>query len=187
MKQYRFLSFLLPPSRANSASFADIVDPVWKARCNGPTARAIREMHVDNPVWRVLHRVTHVERVPPPIASRPVYTAATDLADPVNLEGNSALFRMVASRITTLTPTRADVGAAVGAVLNPARTAPGVYPVSVLEGMLPWWRTFLDTAQPMPARTPEPAATALLAILVRRIVGYVSAGYATNRLPLPTP
>ncbi|WP_043637239.1 hypothetical protein [Nonomuraea candida] len=95
VRQYRFMTFLTPPSRENAQKFVDIVDPVWRQLSNDPTARAIRELDVTNPVWRVLHRVTYVERIPPALASRPIYSQDGATAEPVNLAGNAELLRLV--------------------------------------------------------------------------------------------
>lgn len=181
VQQYRFMTFLLPPSPDNAKNFVGIVDPVWKRLSNDPTARAIRELDTTNPVWRVLHRVTYVERVPPPIASRPVYSAGGDTSEPVNLEGNAELLRLITARIAVARPTPAQVGAAVAVVINPAPTSPGTYPPSVLEATVPWWRTFLDSARPGPNQSP--AAAALLTSLFTRVIEYVVAGYQTGVLP----
>ncbi len=186
VQQYRFMTFMLPPSQTNAKTFTGIVDPTWRQLSNDPTARAIRELDTTNPVWRVLHRVTYVERVPPPIASRPVFSTADGTPEPVNLEGNAELVRLITARIKGSRPTPAQVGAAVAAVLNPAPTSPGTYPASVLEGSVPWWRTFLDSARPNSAGTiPDPAAAALLTSLFTRVIEYVGAGYRTRVIGPP--
>lgn len=179
---YRFMSIFLPPSTANSGTFAKIVDPVWKRLSNDPAARALRELDVSNPVWRVLHRVTYVERVPPRVASRPLFTGASDVREPVNVDGNVELLRLIDTALgKNVVPAPAKVGGAVATVLNPAPTAPGQYPPSVLEGLVPWWRTFLDSARPQPdGSTADPAAAELLATLVTEVVDYAIAGYQTG-------
>jgi hypothetical protein len=76
----------------------------------------------------------------------------------------------------------------VAAVLNPAPTAPGVYPASLLEGTVAWWRTFLDAARPTGSgQPPQPQAAALLTALITRVVRYVVAGYRTSVLPPKPP
>lgn len=120
-----------------SDPFDSIVDPIWKRFSNDPTARALRELSIHNPVWRVLHRVTYVERAPPPLATRLVYTSATPIAEPANLAGNTELLTLITGLIHTANPTSAQVGAAVATVLNPAPLAPGDYPASLLEKTVP--------------------------------------------------
>ena len=62
--RYRFMSFALQPSTSHFADFfARVVDPEWLAS-NDEEAYALRQIdrRVPNQTWRVLHRVTHVER-----------------------------------------------------------------------------------------------------------------------------
>ncbi|TMR90052.1 hypothetical protein [Nonomuraea basaltis] len=175
------MSFLLPADRKYAQVFTAIVDPVWRETSNDATARAIRELDATNPVWRVLHRVTYVERVPPTLASRPIYSQDGSTPEPVNLAGNAELLRLITEQIAVAQPTPAQIGAAVAAVLNPPPTTPGTYPPSILEGTVPWWRIFLDSARPRAdGTTPNPAAAALLSTLVRHVVDYVLAGYRTG-------
>ncbi len=69
---YRFMTFYLAPKPGNFDKFFDeVVDPEW---LNGlgkyageynPNARALREARYrPNELWRVMHRVTYVSRVP---------------------------------------------------------------------------------------------------------------------------
>ncbi len=62
--RYRFLSFYLEPSVSNFDDFFnEVVDPEWLAS-NSEEARALRQTQAGKPnsTWRVLHRVTFVER-----------------------------------------------------------------------------------------------------------------------------
>ncbi|MEK6784856.1 MAG: hypothetical protein AABY61_05205 [Nitrospirota bacterium] len=132
---------------------------------------------------RVLHRVTYVERVPPPIASRPLFTTSNNVPTPLNVQGNAELIRLVVAQIPTNTTarTRLIVGNAVAAAINPSSTAPGVYPASALEAIVPWWRSFLDRARPNSNGTIfDPAAAALLQSLVSRTTTYLYNGFATK-------
>ncbi|MGH9350518.1 MAG: LamG-like jellyroll fold domain-containing protein [Vicinamibacterales bacterium] len=71
VRGYRFMSFYLAPAKRNFDEFWKIVDAQW---LNGqgpysgsfdPNAFALRQaMSQVNEVWRVLHRVTYVSRVP---------------------------------------------------------------------------------------------------------------------------
>jgi len=179
---YRFMTFYLPPAAANSAAFADVVDPVWLRMSNAPAARALRQLDASAPTWRVFHRVTYVERVPPPVASRPVFTPATAITAPVNVDGNADLIRLVDAQIPARVKERSRliVGNAVAVTLNPA-PAGGSYPASVLERTVPWWRTFLDRARPTEGKPPaDPEAAALLHALVSRTTAYLYDGYASG-------
>jgi hypothetical protein len=61
--RYRFMSFYLEGSTRNFTDFFDyVVDPEWLAS-NDEEARALRQANGKaNKTWRVLHRVTYVER-----------------------------------------------------------------------------------------------------------------------------
>lgn len=183
---YRFMTLLLPSSRANGATFERIVDPVWRRLSNEPVARSLRELRTPNPAWRVLHRVTYVERVPPPVSSRSLYAVADDVREPVNLAGNADLLRLIATALGVASPTPANIGAAVAAVLDPAPTGPGQYPASVLEGIVPWWRGFLDSARPGgDGAIQDQAAATLLTEIVTDVVEYVVAGYRSGVIQSP--
>lgn len=187
VRQYRFMSIYLPPRTANASAFKTIVDKTWKQLSNDPTARALREIDASNPVWRVLHRVTYVERIPPPIASKPLYLLAPMEREPVNLAGNAILLRLVAAALPpTQQITRISVGAAVATVMNPAPTSPGIYPAAVLEQHITWWHAFLQRARPdASGHTADPLAAAALAALTRHTADYAWADYATRVLPTP--
>lgn len=81
VERYRFLTFYLEPSTANFNDFFNqVVDPEWLAS-NDEDARALRQTRAGKPnaAWRVLHRVTFVER--PALAGfgrdlRPIATPA---------------------------------------------------------------------------------------------------------------
>ncbi|MEG3440322.1 LamG-like jellyroll fold domain-containing protein [Pannus brasiliensis CCIBt3594] len=62
--RYRFMSFYLEGSTNNFADFFNyVVDPEWLAS-NDEEARALRQTQAGKPnkAWRILHRVTYVER-----------------------------------------------------------------------------------------------------------------------------
>lgn len=63
VQRYRMMSFYLENSTRNFYDFFTyVVDPEW-LRSNGEEARALRQaMGKANKTWRVLHRVTYVER-----------------------------------------------------------------------------------------------------------------------------
>jgi len=61
--RYRFMTFYLEGSTSHFTDFfRDVVDPEWLQK-NGEESRALRQaMTKPNKCWRVLHRVTYVER-----------------------------------------------------------------------------------------------------------------------------
>ncbi len=84
---YRFLSFYLEPDRSHFQDFyRKVVDPIWIEQSDSPNASALRQARQDSkepPCWRVLHRVTFVSRVLPPIPppSAPPLEQAMHLED----------------------------------------------------------------------------------------------------------
>lgn len=175
VRAYRFMTIFMPPSKREARAFTGIVDPTWKMLSTDPAARALRDVDASGPVWRVLHRVTYVERVPPLVSTTPVLSASTPDEPPVNVAGNTALLTLIADRIHVPQPTSTDVGRAVAEVLNPAPNPDGGYPAAVLEAVVPWWRAFLDRARPVPGVTADPEAAALLRRIVTATVDYVLA------------
>jgi hypothetical protein len=64
---YRFKTFYLVPDKKHFRTFWErVVDQDWLNNSDHPNARALRAAQGNlNHVWRVLHRVTFVSRVPP--------------------------------------------------------------------------------------------------------------------------
>ncbi|WP_152520521.1 hypothetical protein [Cyclobacterium qasimii] len=145
----------------------------------------MREINLSNPTWRVFHRTTYIERVPPLAASGPSIAPNTTLKIPDNLVGNILLCQLVfkelikqGNSINSLT-----VGTAVAAVMNPIPTSPGVYPTSKLGDMVPWWETFLNSARPDSIGTiSNPSNAALLNTIFNQVVDYMYNGFATKSI-----
>ena len=68
---YRFMSFYLEPNSDHFETFFNkVVDPIW-LESDDANAAALREARQEGkkpPCWRILHRVTYVSRVLPPLA-----------------------------------------------------------------------------------------------------------------------
>ncbi|MEU0483315.1 LamG-like jellyroll fold domain-containing protein [Streptosporangium sp. NPDC006013] len=68
---YRFLTFYLGESSANFDDFFNkVVDPIWLSNSAAPDASALRQTRQSTakpPCWRVMHRVTFISRLLPPI------------------------------------------------------------------------------------------------------------------------
>jgi hypothetical protein len=77
---YRFMTFYLEPKSDHFDDFFNtVVDPIWLAQSDDPGAVALRDARNDGKkpaCWRVIHRVTYVSRVLPPL----------DLSAPPSLE-----------------------------------------------------------------------------------------------------
>lgn len=86
--RYRFMSFYLEGSTDNFKDFFNyVVDPEWLAS-NSEEARALRQARgKPNKAWRVLHRVTYVER-PALMGFGRDLRAFSDVQDDSNLESN---------------------------------------------------------------------------------------------------
>lgn len=177
---YRFMSFYLPPETANATNFDAVVEPNWKRLSNDSTARAMRQIDTSNPVWRVLHRVTYVERQPPISASRPATSPPTTTRVPIGLEANIELLRLIDQVLGSVAePSPVEIGQAVEAVMNPAPVG-GEYPPALLDSRIRWWADFLESAR---AGDRNPEAAGLLAILVRQVLDYCVDGYRTGAIP----
>lgn len=137
---YRFLSFYLAPAQRNFDDFfkasAGVLDPYWFANSSDPSAAALREAKGStNKVWRILHRVTFVSRVPPPFQPAPAETVARPLAPPVRLGANWEVVALVDRVLTErgqTSPTPAEIGDAVATVLE-----------NMVGAELAWWPAFL--------------------------------------------
>ncbi|OII65542.1 hypothetical protein BJP40_01225 [Streptomyces sp. CC53] len=93
---YRFMSFYLHESGRNFDDFFHkVVDPVWLADSNAPSAAALRQTRQSDrkpPCWRVLHRVTFISRVLPPVPGADAPPLERDLAR-VDIASNYELVR----------------------------------------------------------------------------------------------
>ena len=109
---YRFMTFYMTPEHENFKKFFDqVVDPNWlyeRGPYAGqylPNARAIREAKKNaNDVWRVLHRVTFVSRIPPKIEEKPLESTPPPVRRPDNVEANMALIDEIEYTFKTLYP-----------------------------------------------------------------------------------
>ena len=142
VRAYRFMSIYLPPTTANARDFDNIVDIKWKQTSQDPFAVALRSMRTPNAVWRVLHRVTYVDRVPPKFATRPLMSGTDEKRKPINLEGNRQLTALIEACRKPGLPTPVKIGDAIAVAMNPRPTQPGIYPKSRLGELVPWWKTF---------------------------------------------
>ncbi|MFJ8313473.1 MULTISPECIES: hypothetical protein [unclassified Streptomyces] len=70
---YRFLSFYLGEDTEHfDTFFHKVVDPAWLDGAHDPNAAALRQARQSDrkpPCWRVMHRVTFVSRLLPPVAA----------------------------------------------------------------------------------------------------------------------
>ena len=168
---YRFMTIYLPPSADNASVFSDdVIDDDW-LRSEDPNAVALRQADVSGSVWRVLHRVTYVNRTPPVGDDRSVQQLAPTPVRTIVPSDNGALIGLVQAALGTQTsPTPAQLAAAIATVMNPSGSG------SPLGALVPWWDAFR-------AQTGAPAKAELQQILTRTLT-YFIAGYATGALPV---
>ena len=168
---YRFLSFFIAPSQDNFLEFQRVVDQNWLQNSSDPNAAALlTATSAANGAWRVLHRVTYVSRVPPPLQPSPAQTLPEPITPPANLASNTIIVRLVTLQLSTHNPSPAQLGEAVTAVLGVSPTNPGL-----LAGVLTWWTSFLTTAQDT-----RSAAYAELTALRTDLLTYMIQTYAAE-------
>lgn len=168
---YRFMSYFLAPSEQNFLEFQRVVDQNWLNNSSDPGAAALlTATSAANGAWRVLHRVTYVSRVPPPLQPAPSETTPPPVTPPANLDSNSVIVQLVEKQITVPNPTPAQIGQATAAVLGQSKETPGL-----LANVLPWWVTFLNAAQD----TRSPAYQELTALRTD-LLTYMEQTYATQ-------
>jgi hypothetical protein len=142
---YRFMTFYLAPKPENFDKFFDeVVDPEWLegqgeyAGKYNPNARALREARYrPNELWRVMHRVTYVSRVPPQFEPTPVETVPKDVRQPANIEANIALIEAI-KPLASPKPDLVTLGRAVDQLL--LGDGPGDdHDQSKLKKTVSWW------------------------------------------------
>ena len=177
---YRFYTYYLAPSTDNAEVFStQVVDQNW-LRSADANAVALRSASIGGQsVWRVLHRVTYVSRVPPPYATRPAQRVSSQPARAINIDDNAQLIVLVQQTLGQLPPTPVNVSNALVTVMNPPSPA-----TPLLNAILPWWQGFLNQTR---GATPNPQAVALLASIFNQTLSYLLAGYSTGVLPIKLP
>ena len=142
---YRFKSFYLAPDRDHFNEFFEtVIDPNWLLTSDSNDASALRRARAfGNHVWRVLHRVTYVSRVPPAFNQTPDDTAVQKKRSVIDAPQNALLIQLVNHALTALEKTEPyspeDIGNAVTEVLV------GNYDYALVNH-IPWWSDFLSNA-----------------------------------------
>ncbi|WP_397334558.1 LamG-like jellyroll fold domain-containing protein [Nonomuraea sp. 3-1Str] len=118
---YRFLTFYLGESSANFDDFFHkVVDPVWLANSGAADAAALRQARqtaAKPPCWRIMHRVTFISRVLPPIP--PPGAPPLERAMRVeNISSNYELIQRLAPYTRTATASKAVLATATRAALT---------------------------------------------------------------------
>ncbi len=181
---YRFNTFYLPPDAVNSSVLMKgdglqpaVVDVEWLLG-NEPDAVTLRSANTANPAWRVLHRVTYVNRISPGADNTPSQTLPPPVAHIIDLDNNEVLVSLILAVLEGKDPTARNLGAAVMKVMNPPGSA-GNYPVSRLVEVVPWWEAFLNTTRGAEVKEDN---YQLLHGLQRDVLKYVLAGFNDGTL-----
>jgi hypothetical protein len=148
---YRFMTFYLAPAGEHrDAFFQTVVDRKWLETSRDPNAVALRAARANpNKVWRVLHRVTYVSRIPGIHDQAPPPTdeeASSSTARPDGT-GNEALIALVREQLGGRPANLTDLAVALDTIFHSpaARDAIGA-----------WWPDFVVRALPAPEnRTPD--------------------------------
>jgi hypothetical protein len=143
---YRFKTFYLVPDKKHFLTFWDkVVSKEW-LESDHPNARALRAARGNlNHVWRVLHRVTYVSRVPP-IGDRPASSSEKPTRAVIHQVPNRGIINLVLDvmreGVTSTGQSIAElsekeqIGAAVADVID------NQWALSV-----PWWQGYIEHAQ----------------------------------------
>ncbi|WP_405639859.1 LamG-like jellyroll fold domain-containing protein [Streptomyces uncialis] len=117
---YRFMSFYLGQDIANFDDFYNkVVDPTWIANNPGAAAGALRQARQSDrkpPCWRVMHRVTYISRILPPLTAGQTSQLDQELRR-VDIQSNYELIRRLDPYVSTATGSRSRLAAATRAAL----------------------------------------------------------------------
>jgi hypothetical protein len=158
VQSYRFMSFYLAPHEKNwSDFFGKVVDPGWLHNSNNPDARALRVARPQkNGVWKVMHRVTFINRVPPSSLDAPIEDKEDPANVPDNVEDNSIIIDLVKNALSEMAktqdvdvnrPTRANIGDAVYVVLGSKEAGSTTQIAGSIVKIYPWWRKYWQAGE----------------------------------------
>lgn len=135
---YRFMSFYLAPKADHfDTFFSTVVDPLWLRTSQDANARALREAEAEkNRIWRVMHRVTFVSRIPPQFDDAPQQSQDGGVRRPANLDSNELILDLVRRQVVSRNPQPREIGTAVDLVFD-----------QDLKEQLLYWAEFLNRAQ----------------------------------------
>ncbi|MFD4829386.1 LamG-like jellyroll fold domain-containing protein [Streptomyces uncialis] len=109
---YRFMTFYLGQDTTHFDDFYNkVADPTWLTNSTNPNAAALRQArHSDRkpPCWRVLHRVTYISRILPPVPATGAPPLEKALHD-VDVTSNYELIRRLDPYVSTSTASRAEL------------------------------------------------------------------------------
>ncbi|MCQ8770766.1 LamG domain-containing protein [Streptomyces telluris] len=113
---YRFLSFYLGEDTEHfDTFFHKVVDPAWLENGTDPNAAALRQARQSDrkpPCWRVMHRVTFVSRLLPPVPAEGAAPLERTMRQ-LDLESNYELVRRLDPYVKGAATGRAELAGAV--------------------------------------------------------------------------
>jgi len=158
---YRFMTYRLAPKENHFDTFFDkVVDDNWLRNSTSPSAIALNQVKSSekNPVWRVLHRVTFVSRIPPPFEPSPVESLPPEVTPPIDQDGNAWLFKLVKEALGQIyNPSPSQIGAAVDTTLD-----------VTLVTLSPSWADFYGRASDKAAHPEEAEMLKTLRLDIKR-------------------
>ena len=148
---YRFKTFYLVPDKSHFRTFFNkVVSPKW-LQSDHPNAVALRAARGNiNHVWRVMHRVTYVSRVPPS-GNKPVTSSEKPTRAVIHKTPNRAIINLVLDTIREKVTSTGEALPGSNAD-DPKRIAAAVADVidHQLAFSIPWWQGYLDRARAEP-------------------------------------
>ncbi|MFF2025020.1 LamG-like jellyroll fold domain-containing protein [Streptomyces sp. NPDC058171] len=103
---YRFMTFYLAQDTTHFDDFYNkVIDPTWLANSNDANAGALRQARQSDtkpPCWRILHRVTFISRLLPPIPATAPASLAKDMRT-IDIPSNYELIRRLDPYVSTAT------------------------------------------------------------------------------------
>jgi hypothetical protein len=113
---YRFMTFYLEPNSDHFDLFFNrVVDPIWLAQSDDPAAVALREARDEGKkpaCWRIMHRVTYVSRVLPPLADSAAPSLEKTLQT-LDIDSNYELIKQLEPYVSNKLTSFADFADAV--------------------------------------------------------------------------
>ncbi|MEW1552306.1 LamG domain-containing protein, partial [Streptomyces tsukubensis] len=118
---YRFMTFYLAQDTTHFDDFYNkVIDPTWLANSNDANATALRQARQNDtkpPCWRILHRVTFISRILPPVTNDAPPSLAKDLRT-IDIPSNYELIRRLDPYVSPAATTLASLTDATRAALT---------------------------------------------------------------------
>lgn len=119
---YRFMTFYLEPKTNHFEEFFNqVVDPIWLAQSNDPSAIALRQANqvtAKPECWRVMHRVTYVSRVLEEVPSSPNLSPFEKILAAIDVSSNYELIRRLDPLVRSQKNSYGTLSTAVHAALE---------------------------------------------------------------------